>query len=322
LADLDHYLSTGRKTPLALTDDARAVMELIERTGDRLDIAPYEETYVYALISRCPEFRAAIDANGGSSTATRTIFYRQLRDFPWESYDEASLFSEPGERSQFVEAAIAAANGRQTISGVDIALGVLAVYDRACPPMQSNAGFYDPRMQTPYNTLAHIISRYSRSLYVSFDALREHLRKPKSPRPLRVFISYARPDAKAARRLAARLRQLDFEVWIDSASLSAGDDWRAAISTAIRNADAVVICLSTSSVSRRGFVQKEIALALETAELMPEEMRFVIPVRLDDCQRPVRLERWHAVDLFRRGGFRAVCESLRHPPSGLESCLS
>ncbi len=47
-----------------------------------------------------------------------------------------------------------------------------------------------------------------------------------------------------------------------------------------------------------GFVQKEQKIALKTAEMLPKNKIFIIPVRLDDCELPQEFERLHWVDLF------------------------
>ena len=54
----------------------------------------------------------------------------------------------------------------------------------------------------------------------------------------------------------------------------------------MRGADVVVVCLSASSTSRRGFAQKEIKLALDVADEQPEGETFVIPLRLEELDLP------------------------------------
>ena len=57
--------------------------------------------------------------------------------------------------------------------------------------------------------------------------------------------------------------------------------------------------LSTRSVSKRGFVQKEIRKALEIADTFPENQIFVIPVRIDECVPSFEgLKKLHRADLF------------------------
>jgi len=46
----------------------------------------------------------------------------------------------------------------------------------------------------------------------------------------------------------------------------------------------VVVLLSSHQVEKRGYIQKEIRVALELLNEMPDNRVFVIPARLDDCQ--------------------------------------
>ena len=113
-----------------------------------------------------------------------------------------------------------------------------------------------------------------------------------------VFLSYSRDDQEAAVRLAAELRRLGAEVWLDIDNLLPGDSWKSAVSDAIERSDYFVALLSVSSVGRRGYVQRELREALDVLDETPEDQRFVIPCRIDDCTIPRRLRDRNAVDLF------------------------
>lgn len=115
----------------------------------------------------------------------------------------------------------------------------------------------------------------------------------------RLFLSYARPDSSSAQRLADQLSNQGLSVWLDRDKLLPGQRWRDEIQNAIRNTDYVLVLLSTKSVSRRGFVQSEIASALDVLKEIPPDEVFIIPARLDDCdvKHPQLLDlQW--VDLF------------------------
>jgi outer membrane protein assembly factor BamD (BamD/ComL family) len=83
------------------------------------------------------------------------------------------------------------------------------------------------------------------------------------------------------------------------------------IPRAVREADAVVICLSNKSITKEGYVQKEIKFALDSAEEKAEDTIFLIPARLEDCVVPERLGRWQWVDLFEENGFVRLLRSLK-----------
>lgn len=58
------------------------------------------------------------------------------------------------------------------------------------------------------------------------------------------------------------------------------------IPKAIDTSDVILVCLSKNSVNKEGYVQKEIAFALDKALEKPEGAIFIIPVKLEDCEVP------------------------------------
>jgi hypothetical protein len=130
------------------------------------------------------------------------------------------------------------------------------------------------------------------------------------PRP---FISYAREDHEIASRLYEDLRALGVEPWLDKRDLIGGEDWQAAIRRAVQECSHFVALLSSNSVSKRGFVQKELRQALDILEEFPPGEIFVIPVRLEDAKpRLEALKRLHWIDLFPsyETGLRKLVKSL------------
>ena len=116
---------------------------------------------------------------------------------------------------------------------------------------------------------------------------------------VKVFICYAREDFEIAARLYQDLQHAGVEPWMDRKNLRPGQKWRAVINQAIRQSAYVIALLSAHSVSKRGFVQKELKEALDVVDELPPFDIFVIPVRVDACE-PVdeRLQELHWVDLF------------------------
>lgn len=114
-----------------------------------------------------------------------------------------------------------------------------------------------------------------------------------------VFIAYGREDAASAQRLQKDLAKVGYKVWLDRESLVAGQNWRQTIGEAIRSARYFIALLSSRSINRRGFLNKEIAEALQILEEFPKSAVFLVPARLDDCQMPdSRLEEIQCVNLF------------------------
>ena len=129
---------------------------------------------------------------------------------------------------------------------------------------------------------------------------------------MQLFLSYSRADEGNARRLYGDLTQLGLDVWFDRSSLSAGDEWKTIIEGAIRRSDLVIVLLSSQSISRRGYFNSEMRLALRVLETIPFGQRYVLPCRLDDCEIPDPLLAFHTVDLFPkyRSGFKRLVAAV------------
>lgn len=130
--------------------------------------------------------------------------------------------------------------------------------------------------------------------------------------PLRVFLCHAREDKADVRQLHKRLRSEGIEPWFDEESLLPGQDWHREIQGAIQTTDVVLVCLSQRSVSKVGYMQREMRFALDKAEEQPEGTIFIIPVRLEDCTVPDRLRTWQWVDLFEEEGYDRLIRALIH----------
>ncbi len=130
---------------------------------------------------------------------------------------------------------------------------------------------------------------------------------------LQVFLCHASVDKQAVMQLYNRLSKLNWiKPWLDKKDLLPGQNWRVEIPKAVRQSDIVLVCLSENSINKAGYVQKEIVYALDVAEEKPEDTIFVIPLRLEECKVPERLDTWHWVDYFEEGGFDQLLRGLLH----------
>lgn len=127
----------------------------------------------------------------------------------------------------------------------------------------------------------------------------------------RVFLCHSSADKPAVRALYRRLADDGFAPWLDEEDLAPGENWELAISRAVRTADYVVACLSDAATTRAGYVHKELKLALDIADKQPEGWIYVIPLRLEACTVPDRLNHLHWVDLFADNGYRRLTHTLR-----------
>lgn len=133
---------------------------------------------------------------------------------------------------------------------------------------------------------------------------------PETKRPLKVFLCHAHADREIVRALYARLKREGVDVWLDKEKLIPGADWEFEIRQAVRESDVVVVCLS-KQFNQSGFRQNEVKIALDTATEQPEGEIFIIPARLEECESPANLSRWHWVDLYEEDGHQRLIQALR-----------
>jgi hypothetical protein len=129
---------------------------------------------------------------------------------------------------------------------------------------------------------------------------------------LLIFLCHASEDKEKVRKLYRQLRGLGFNPWLDAENLLPGQEWELKISEIVRRCDVVLVCLSQSSINKRGFVQREINYALNVADEQPEGAVFIIPAKLEECEVPHRLSKWQWVNLYEPEGYDRLIKSLRN----------
>jgi tetratricopeptide (TPR) repeat protein len=114
-----------------------------------------------------------------------------------------------------------------------------------------------------------------------------------------VFVSYAREDFDAAKKLYNDLRGAGLNPWLDKESILPGQNWRVKFKKAIKKSRYFLSLNSSRSVQKMGVVQQELKYALEVQDMFPESAVYIIPVRLDDCQLAYeKLENIEYADMF------------------------
>ncbi|MBE0682193.1 MAG: toll/interleukin-1 receptor domain-containing protein [Anaerolineales bacterium] len=147
---------------------------------------------------------------------------------------------------------------------------------------------------------------------------------PTTDRKLSVFLCYASQDKAVVRELYQRLNAEGWiDPWLDEKKLLPGQDWNMEIEKAVEAADVVIVCLSKGSLTKEGYVQKELRFVLNIAGEKPEGTIFIIPLRADDCILPRSLRNFHYIDFFpkikRNSGYARLLESLQLKSKSLSS---
>ena len=135
-------------------------------------------------------------------------------------------------------------------------------------------------------------------------------------RKLHVFFCHSSQDKPTVRELCQQFTDDEswIDLWLDEKRLLPGEDWQTSIKEAVESTDLVIICLSNNSVSKEGFIQKELSYARDRAFEKPEGSIFLIPVRLDDCEVPKGLRSIQWTDYFgenKKQSYIALLEIFR-----------
>ncbi len=137
-------------------------------------------------------------------------------------------------------------------------------------------------------------------------------------RQLNVFLCHSSGDKPKVRELYKLLCAERWIVpWLDEEMLIPGMDWNLEIEKALRGADVILFCLSAQSVSKEGYVQKEIKRALDIADEKPDGTIYDIPLRLEACEIPTRLSKKQWLDYYAEGAHEKLLKSLEIRAQGL-----
>lgn len=127
---------------------------------------------------------------------------------------------------------------------------------------------------------------------------------------IRIFICYAKEDIKQAQQICMGLKNEGYDPWMDEEKLVGGQDWELEITRAIEESNFFLACLSSHSITKEGYVQKELKKGLDILDRQPEGRIYLIPVRLEDCKVPMKLSGYHWVNFFRDDGMERLLNAI------------
>ena len=113
------------------------------------------------------------------------------------------------------------------------------------------------------------------------------------------FLCYSKENAINVREFRERLKtEAWVDPWFDEEDILPGEKWEGSVTDAVHNSHAVIIFLSSFAVRTEGFFHVELKHALDAAAEKPDGTIFIIPIRLDACDVPDRLQPYQYVDYF------------------------
>ena len=96
-------------------------------------------------------------------------------------------------------------------------------------------------------------------------------------RKLKVFLCHSSHDKPAVREIYARLKAEGWiDPWLDVEKILLGQDWGLEIEKAVEETDAAIVFLSSSSVTKEGYFQREVRSVSRKAEEKPEGTIFLL----------------------------------------------
>lgn len=111
-----------------------------------------------------------------------------------------------------------------------------------------------------------------------------------------IFVSYARPDQDRVKPYCEYLRQNGFDIWVDYDALLPGQRWDFEIQRALARADFVIVFVSKKSIDRRGYLQRELSIAIDNSAARLIDDIYLIPILLDDdAMIPQQLASWQHI---------------------------
>ena len=126
-----------------------------------------------------------------------------------------------------------------------------------------------------------------------------------------VFLCHAHEDRIVIKSISERLWQDGFLTWLDERELLPGDEWKAVIEDAIERSDFVLIFLSNVSISKKGYVQREMKYALEKRQMRPYGERYIIPVLIEPCQPPKPFHDIQWLELWQENAFDKLKQAMK-----------
>jgi hypothetical protein len=101
------------------------------------------------------------------------------------------------------------------------------------------------------------------------------------------FISYVREDESDVLQICDFLKRNDIKYWVDKEQLFPGDYWATSIMNAIKDGAYFLACFSINSNKKeKTYMREEIRTAIETARLLSLNRKWIIPIRLSECDIP------------------------------------
>lgn len=127
----------------------------------------------------------------------------------------------------------------------------------------------------------------------------------------KAFISYATEDFEQVLAIRDKIDAAGIPTWMDKKNILPGQNWEYEITKALKTCNVVLVFLSANSFQKRGYVQREIALALDNLKEKLEDDIYLIAIRLGSIEVPDRLRIRHWLDWADANAWDRLIAALR-----------
>ena len=97
-----------------------------------------------------------------------------------------------------------------------------------------------------------------------------------------VFVSYADVDSQMVEQITSYLEAVGYQVWMDRATITGGEMWRARVVEAIEESDVFILALSPDSATSKHVLQE---LNIADAEAKP-----ILPIMIAAVEIPKEMK--------------------------------
>ena len=181
LKDLKSYVA---KSSLRITSEAESPFRLSEEIGYRFNFFLQPPFFLYSCLMSIRKLQNLVIQQGGDPTAGASEVLAEIEktgDKKTNWYDQLKYLYSSAEnrndtRTLLIDLAIASVRRhlRSEINELDVLSALLDMHDQLFPPLE-NSAWADESLQTPYNTLSHIVGKQLNSISVKFDDIRADL---------------------------------------------------------------------------------------------------------------------------------------------------
>lgn len=132
-----------------------------------------------------------------------------------------------------------------------------------------------------------------------------------------VFLAHASEDKDFVRKLYKALDENGLDPWLDEEDLMPGVLWDKTILEAIKKSRFFIACISGNSITKDGYVQKELRYALSILEQKSPDSIYFIPALIENVQIPnitvntINLSDYQAARIYDQSGLEKLIKTLQ-----------